>query len=119
MVSATSSHSRRHVEVPHLRITIETDDETAVLTPAGAIDIETAPAFRVALDEVVQSGATHVVVDLAELDFLAVIGARCLLDLADDDGLPPGGVELDVVNASDLARQVLVAVGVPARHAAG
>jgi anti-sigma B factor antagonist len=68
--------------VQTLEITHRADGDYEIVSPQGEIDVATHATLRAALEELVVSGRTHIVVDLAETTFLdstglgALIGAR-------------------------------------------
>ena len=59
----------------------QTHERVTVVAPKGRLDMSAAPAFRGQVRQLVESGATHLVVDLQEISFVdssglgAVIGA--------------------------------------------
>ena len=57
------------------------------IAPAGELDIATAPQLEAAIHELIQSGFDHVVLDLAQVEFLDSTGLRLILRLqASADG---------------------------------
>lgn len=57
----------------------ERGQETAVLRPAGRLDLQSAQAFRELVAEVVADGRPRVVVDLAEVAFVDSSGLGALI----------------------------------------
>jgi anti-sigma B factor antagonist len=61
---------------------VETSEKggASVLTLRGEIDVYTAPLLRQALVDAVDGGATNVIVDMAQVDFLDSTGLGVLVD---------------------------------------
>jgi anti-sigma B factor antagonist len=53
--------------------------EASVLTLRGEIDVYTAPRLRQAIIDLVDGGATHIVVDMEKVDFLDSTGLGVLV----------------------------------------
>jgi len=81
---------------------------TVLVKPVGEVDLTTVPMLRAVLDEVIWTGPSRVVVDLAGVAFLAVAGARCLAEAEAELRSRHG--RLFAVNTTPLARQVLAMV---------
>lgn len=60
-------------------IDIEVRDRTAVLAPHGRLDVLSAEAFKARIRESVETGATRVVVDLADVPFVDSSGLGALI----------------------------------------
>ncbi len=54
-------------------------DGVTVLTVTGEVDLATAPALETAIDAALDSGADHLVIDLAAVSFLASAGMAALV----------------------------------------
>ena len=65
-------------------MTIETIslDKAVVLKVAGRIDARTTEQFDAACERLIQDGATHVVMDLAELQYISSAGLSSILRFA-------------------------------------
>ena len=61
--------------------------------------------LEAALDQLIQSGYRHIVLDLAELDFLAAAGLRALVHA--DTALHAAGGRLTLTNLPRVVRRVL------------
>lgn len=75
----------------------------------GPLDATTTPCLDAALDQIIRGGYRHVVLDLAELDFLAAAGLRVLVRA--DAELRATGGSLTLTNLSPSARRVLAITG--------
>ena len=53
--------------------------DTSVISLRGEIDVYTAPRLRQALIDLVEGGATHIVVDMSAVDFLDSTGLGVLV----------------------------------------
>jgi anti-sigma B factor antagonist len=62
-----------------LVVTTSVVDNTSVAAVSGEIDVYTAPALREKLAELVDSGATHVVVDMSQVAFCDSTGLGALV----------------------------------------
>lgn len=56
-------------------------DRTAVVTVAGDVDLHTAPTLRAHVLAVLEQGAAHLVLDLAQVDFVDSTGLSTLIGL--------------------------------------
>jgi anti-anti-sigma factor len=54
-------------------------DDVSVVQVTGNLDTNTAPDMQTCLDELVEAGATRIVVDFATLDYISSAGLRVLL----------------------------------------
>lgn len=66
---------------PHqsLRVKVESQDATTVLAVSGEIDMVTAPELEQAVERALTSGPSTLVVDLAQVTFLASAGLAVLV----------------------------------------
>lgn len=55
------------------------DDTTAVLLPAGRLNLVSSPRLRAAVGDAVESGRTMVIVDLSGVDFIDSSGLGALV----------------------------------------
>jgi anti-sigma B factor antagonist len=62
-----------------LRIEVAQDGGTAVLMLHGELDLATAPALNTQLETASATGASAIVVDLTELEFMDSTGLRSIL----------------------------------------
>jgi anti-sigma B factor antagonist len=64
-----------------LNIDLKTEDggESLIFKLRGSLDIATAPTVRAALSEAIEKGSHHLVVDLAQLEFLDSTGLGVLI----------------------------------------
>lgn len=92
-----------------LTVRSEAVGDWQVLRLAGQLDVATAPRLRQALQEAQYGGATHVVLDLAELEFIDSFGLGVLIG-----GLRRArihDVHFAVAGATERVRQVLEVTG--------
>jgi anti-sigma B factor antagonist len=61
------------------RVDVERRGTTAIATVRGDVDIASAPAVRSSVIEALADGATHIVIDLDEVDFLDSTGLGVLV----------------------------------------
>jgi anti-sigma B factor antagonist len=95
----------------HVEVTLESPPGAppyVIVTPAGDIDIDTAPAFRAALDRAVGS-APHLVIDAADVGFLDSTGIGQIAQLLGSRPCAP--TQITVANARPLLRNALRVVG--------
>ena len=89
-----------------MEIKTATDGDKLTISVSGRIDTMTAPAFEAGLKF---DGATHVVLDLADVPYMSSAGLRLLLS-AHKTMLAKGG-DLTIVNVQDVVREVLDITG--------
>jgi anti-anti-sigma factor len=81
-----------------------------VVAPKGALDVATCSELEERLDEVIDKGATIVVLDLGEVDFIDSSGIRVIVRagrrLVDDGG------RLLVENTSGATQRILEVTGI-------
>lgn len=63
----------------HLHVDYRADDSTVVISPAGELDIASAPQLQQAIDRATASGARLVIVDLRRLEFMDSTGISVLV----------------------------------------
>jgi len=66
----------------------------AVVTLAGRMDAETAPQFETPCEELLKDGVQHLVVGIADLQYVSSMGLRSFLVLARQAKANGGGVLL-------------------------
>ena len=89
----------------------ETQDAHAwVVAPKGAVDIATCGELESRLREVIESGATIVVLDLGEIDFIDSSGIRVIVRGARH--LQERGGRLLVENTSGATQRILEITGI-------
>ena len=69
VASNSSSASRTNARAFQLTLR-ELDGPTSVLTVAGELDLSTAPRLKSALSDVLEAGATRIILDLALVSFM-------------------------------------------------
>jgi anti-anti-sigma factor len=87
-------------------VTIETTvhGKTAVIALDGRMDADQAGLFEAEYDRVVERGSTHIVVDLAKLQYVSSMGLRSFLHVAKTRQAANGGLAL--VHFSGFVKQV-------------
>jgi anti-sigma B factor antagonist len=78
MLPYRSVGSRLHVQSP-FRADVRSDGRTAVIVVSGELDLASSGALEDELARVTESGATHVVIDLRELEFMDSTGLSTLV----------------------------------------
>jgi anti-anti-sigma factor len=81
-----------------------------VVAPKGAVDIASCGALQASLDEVVDSGATIVVLDLGDVDFIDSSGIRVIVRTG--RRLNDAGGRLLVENTSGATQRILEVTGI-------
>ena len=76
----------------------------AVVTVSGRMDAESAPQFDQACQAAIDGGATHLVVDLADLQYVSSMGLRSFLSLAKT--LQKAGGKLPLCGMKGLVKEV-------------
>jgi anti-sigma B factor antagonist len=76
-----------------------------LVLPIGEIDLCTAPVLARALEDTAREGVPHVLVDLSQVTFLALIGVQTLLAASDE--ARSAGRRLVVVASSSRVQRVL------------
>lgn len=92
-----------------LEIEVSGDADRCVVLLRGDLDLRTADELRGALHEYMAGGARLVVIDLAELDFLAVAGLRVFMDA--HEVLDGCGARLVLARAQRSALRILLLTG--------
>jgi anti-anti-sigma factor len=92
-------------------LTIECDVRggSARLTPAGELDLATAPRLEREVEAVLSQGLREVVIDLGELTFMDSSALRLFLTLS--QRAPSEGFTLSLVNPAEPVRSVLQITG--------
>jgi anti-anti-sigma factor len=64
----------------HLQIDLQqTHERVTVVSPKGRLDMSSAPAFRSQVRQLVESGSTHLVVDLHDVSFVDSSGLGAVI----------------------------------------
>ena len=84
--------------------------KAVVVKVAGRIDAETTDQFEAACKRLIQDGATHVVVDLAELQYISSAGLGSILRFAKE--LQGKGGVVVISGLKGLVKQVFELTGV-------
>ncbi|MBM7440390.1 STAS domain-containing protein [Streptomyces sp. HB132] len=67
---------------PSLTLTVRQPmDSTAVLTVAGEIDVDSAPALRTRALELIRQGSSHLVLDMAPVEFCDSSGLNTMIGI--------------------------------------
>jgi anti-anti-sigma factor len=90
-------------------IEVTRHDGRAVVQVCGELDLNTAPQLRDALTELLDGGATELIVDLSGVSFLDSSGINVLIRAA--KRLSDGGGTLRLRSPSSQARNVLEMTG--------
>lgn len=77
-----------------MKIESRREGKAAIVTVSGRMDAESAPAFDAAGEELLKDGATHVVVEMADLQYVSSMGLRSFLLLARQTKAKGGSVHL-------------------------
>jgi anti-sigma B factor antagonist len=64
---------------PRFELDVRPDRERVIVTPAGEVDLATAPRMQSTIDELLERGFTQVVVDLRQVEFMDSQGVRALM----------------------------------------
>lgn len=89
-----------------LRMTISKDTVRCEVRLRGTLDVTTSHHLRAALDELIRAGYPEVVLDLAELDFVAAAGLEVLIHF--HNALQTAGGGLTLTNLPRIVERVLV-----------
>jgi anti-sigma B factor antagonist len=92
-----------------LRVAVATARRGVTIRVAGELDLSTAPELARAVADA-RGAATHVTLDLRDLDFIDCAGLRCILE-ADRQG------PLTVIPGTGRVRQLLALTGTERRLA--
>jgi anti-anti-sigma factor len=88
----------------------QSDAHAWVVAPKGAVDMATCDELQARLEEVVDAGATIVVLDLGEVDFIDSSGMRVIVRVG--RRLQEAGGRLLVENTSGATQRVLEVTGI-------
>ncbi len=77
-----------------LKIESSKQGNAALVQTAGRMDAESAPQFETACEQYLREGSTHIVVDLAQLQYVSSMGLRSFLVIAKQAKAKGGGVLL-------------------------
>ena len=69
-----------HFRAVNLDLETSTRDDKSIVTLRGEIDVYTAPRLRQALIDLVEGGATDIVVDMEKVDFLDSTGLGVMVE---------------------------------------
>lgn len=86
------------------RVRVQPDREVVYVQPDGELDLATAPELHDRVQELVEVGFAHLVIDLRGLSFMDVTGLRLLLGFvrqADDEGW-----RLSLIRGSGQVRRI-------------
>ncbi len=65
-----------------MEISIEKQNDTAILAASGRLDAAGAPPFEAGCKNLIQEGSKRLVLDLAQVDYISSAGLRTLLVIA-------------------------------------
>lgn len=85
-----------------MEITVREQGEIRIVRIAGMLDGQSSPAAHDALAQLMDAGATKMLVDLEQLSFISSAGLRILLVLAKELQRREGGVRIFNANPSVL-----------------
>ncbi len=97
----------------HIRVETRNDGRAAVITVSGELDLASSGALAEELARVAESGATRVVIDLRELEFMDSTGLSTLVKAhqrADE-----AGQEFGLVRGPQQVQRLLSLTGVDER----
>lgn len=83
-------------------VTFDKRGNVSVVSVAGSIDSQTAPALATALSGHIGSGSTRLVADLAKVDYTSSAGLRALLGALKDTRQQGGDLRLAAVQRNVL-----------------
>ena len=63
----------------HFRVATQNDGRAAVIVVSGELDLASSAALEEELDRVADSGVTHVIIDLRQLEFMDSTGLSTLV----------------------------------------
>jgi anti-anti-sigma factor len=78
--------------------------KTAVISPDGRMDADSASLFETECDRAISQGADRIIVDLARLTYVSSMGLRSFLRVAKASKAKSGGLAL--VHLSGFVKQV-------------
>ena len=87
-----------------MKISTELDEGVTIIAFEGSLDTNTAPDAESAIDEIVQGGATKLLVDFESLDYISSAGLRVLLATAKK--LNPAGGSLRLCGLNENVNEV-------------
>ena len=97
----------------HFRVETRNDGRAAVIMVSGELDLASSAALEEEIDRVAESGVTHVVIDLRDLEFMDSTGLSTLVKAhqrADD-----AGRQFGLVRGPQQVQRLLSLTGVDER----
>ena len=87
-----------------MNITVSDQNEVKVIGMEGDLDTGTSPQAQDALTEILEQGATRLVLDMEKINYISSAGLRVLLVIAKQCGAAGG--ELRLCGLNSMAREV-------------
>ena len=81
----------------------------SIVTVSGRVDSETAPQLEAALSAITSQGASKIIVNLSELEYMSSAGLRSLVGAA--KSAKNGGGELKLAAIPQMIQSVMYTVG--------
>lgn len=85
----------------------DTRKKSLVVTPSGAVDHESAPAFETQLQAIMKKAADKsaaVIIDMAKLEYMSTVGLRVLMRVA--KRAREMSVDIRVANLTECMREI-------------
>ena len=93
------------VEKIRLETAMRTEAGVPVLGVTGEIDVFTAPEFKIAINEAIESGLTDLVVDLTQVSYMDSSGFGTLLGAT--KRVRPNGGSINLVGCNDAIERMM------------
>ncbi len=97
----------------HFNVDQRTDEAATVLAVSGELDLAASPTLEERLDEVFGNGASHLIIDLRQLEFIDSTGLSVLVKAHQRAG--ESGCRFGLVNGGSQVRRLLSLTGIAER----